>query len=515
MTYAGQDKILGDARLLARILDAIPTPVFIKDSDLKLAFLNTAACAAMGFRREDMIGKSDADFFDAGQVQRFVERDRHVLATGDIDEVEEVSADGSSAYLTRMSRVLGDSGEAYILGVNTDLTEIRKREKALEVKEARYRALAETTPVGIWQVAENGSTIYVNPALLAMLGLDEAGFAGLDKQALMVLDKDVTLAGRLARAGRFETDLLVDGKVMARALVVTSGWILSDESGERSAMVTFVDITEINKLHAINDEVTRLNAELSESLKMLFEAQDEILQKSKLSQLGQLTATVAHELRNPLGAVRTSAFILQKRLQGKEPALLPVLQRINNGVVRCDEIITQLLDFSRSRALQLEKVVIDSWLEALVREEADKLPRTITIDCALNLGDWTADIDAARMNRVFINLISNAAEAMVGKGEARIDSKDEPPTITITTARSARGIEISVRDNGPGIPPEIMEKIFEPLFTTKSFGTGLGVPAVKNILEQHGGGLEVTTEVGKGACFTAWIPERIAQSEAA
>ena len=112
------------------------------------------------------------------------------------------------------------------------------------------------------------------------------------------------------------------------------------------------------------------------------------------------------------------------------------------------------------------------------------------------------------------NLMSNAAEAMVGKGDwAPIAGTG--PRITIETRMSGRGIELAVADNGPGIPDDILAKIFEPLFTTKNFGTGLGLPAVQKILEQHGGGLDVQSQSGRGAVFTAWWPQEADKKEAA
>jgi PAS domain S-box-containing protein len=515
MNSNDQDKILSDPTLLVRILNAIPTPVFIKDRDLRIAFVNDSACQAMGLKKDEIIGKSDADFFSAEQAASFTDRDRHVLETGEIDETEEVSGDGESAYLTRMSRVTGEDGEAFILGVNTDLREIHKRERALAANEARYRALAETAPVGIWQVTEKGRTLYVNPGLLALLRLDEAAFNAMDKRLFFAFDKDTTLSERLGAPGRFESDLVVEGQVRARALVVTSGWIIGDENAERSAMVTFVDITEFSHLQSINDEVTRLNLELSSSLRQLQQAQEESLQRAKLSQLGQLTATVAHELRNPLGAVRTSAYMLERRLKDADAALLTSLRRINNGVIRCDQIITQLLDFARSKNLQLAPVKLDDWLTSLVKEEAGMLPASVCVRLALGLDGENVMIDADRLSRVVINLLSNAAEAMMGKGDSRIDGKEEAPIIEVTTRRSERGIEIAVTDNGPGIPPDVLPRILDPLFTTKNFGTGLGLSAVRNILDQHRGGLEVATENGKGSCFTAWLPAEACASQAA
>ncbi len=119
------------------------------------------------------------------------------------------------------------------------------------------------------------------------------------------------------------------------------------------------------------------------------------------------------------------------------------------------------------------------------------------------------------MSRVVINLLSNASEALVGKGDDPAKFAVKTPEITVSTRLTARGIELSVADNGPGISAENRARIFEPLFTTKNFGTGLGLPAVEKIMEQHGGGIELASEIGRGAVFTVWWPEAQAQPEAA
>jgi signal transduction histidine kinase len=269
------------------------------------------------------------------------------------------------------------------------------------------------------------------------------------------------------------------------------------------------------RLQAINEDVTELNRELADNMRKLRDTQDEMVKRGRLAQLGQLTATVAHELRNPLGAVRTSAYVLARRIKDKGLGVEPQIERINNGVVRCDKIITELLDFSRSSAPILQSRRIDDWLAEAVETQAAKMPASVEFECVLGLGDLEARFDPDRLERVVINLIQNACEAMVGKPDAPIVPQGYQPRITVMSKRSARGIDISVADNGPGIPGDILPHIREPLYSTKSFGTGLGLPAVERILEQHGGGFEVETSPGSGACFTFWFPLEPVTSAAA
>ena len=259
-------------------------------------------------------------------------------------------------------------------------------------------------------------------------------------------------------------------------------------------------------LQLVNDDITRLNIDLAENMRQLREAHDEIIKKGKLAQMGQLVATVAHELRNPLSAVRTSAYLLRRKLTGNSADVETQLLRIDNSVARCDAVITQFLDYAKSHQLEYKEFPFDNWVVKLVEEEAQKLPEVVEVECNLGLDGISASFDPNRLSRVLINLISNASEAMVGKGDDPQKFKTQAPKICVITRKSERGIEIDVADNGPGISEEQIPKILEPLFTTKSFGTGLGLPAAIQVLEQHRGGLQVKGGLGNGATFTAWIP---------
>jgi signal transduction histidine kinase len=260
------------------------------------------------------------------------------------------------------------------------------------------------------------------------------------------------------------------------------------------------------KLIVINSDMAKLNRDLESNMKQLTAAQAEIVRKTKFANLGQLTATVAHELRNPLGAVRTSAFLLERKLKDKGLGVEAQLLRINNGITRCDETITQLLDFSRSKQISCLPVDLDGWLIEVVEEEARRLPPTVNITCSLGLGTMQVPIDRARLQRAIVNTVANASEAMVGKGDLSSGSMTNNPTITIETRLAGKFVEIEVADNGPGISPENLAKVREPMFTTKNFGTGLGIPAIEQILEQHSGTLDIQSELGKGAKFIMRLP---------
>ena len=269
------------------------------------------------------------------------------------------------------------------------------------------------------------------------------------------------------------------------------------------------------KLANINSEMAKVNSDLAQNMQMLREAQDALVKKGRMEQMGQLTATIAHELRNPLGAVRTSTFLIERKIKGKELGIEPQILRINNGVSRCDDIITQLLDFSRSKKLSCRSENLDLWLEKIVSEEAGQLPAAVSIECQLGLEGLDVPFDPSRLQRAIINLLSNASEALVGKGDDPSKFTTANPCIVISTRAEKDYALISVLDNGPGISADNLEKVREPLFTTKSFGTGLGIPAVEQIISQHGGSLEIQSDIGKGALFILKLPLNAKIEEAA
>ncbi len=304
-----------------------------------------------------------------------------------------------------------------------------------------------------------------------------------------------------AQLGKYESAIAICLLVMVLLVVLYGrrvGNMIRAVDGEMQ--------THARELRAAHVEVTNLNSELANSITKLREVQEEGIRKGKLAQLGQLTATVAHEIRNPLGAIRTATYLVERKIKGKELGIESQLVRITNGIRRCDLIITELLDFARSGTLQLKTVKVDEWLGDVLKEEAKAIPKSVQVISNPGLESMSATFDCDRMRRVIINLLTNASEAMVNKGTETAVIAGPQPTITISTAMAAGCIRISVEDNGPGISSENMERILEPLFTTKSFGVGLGLPAVQKILEQHGGSLEISSTLGNGASVTAIFP---------
>jgi signal transduction histidine kinase len=234
----------------------------------------------------------------------------------------------------------------------------------------------------------------------------------------------------------------------------------------------------------------------------------ELLKKERLSVLGQLTATVAHELRNPLSAIRNTLFSVKELANGAGLKLDRPISRMERSIERCNRIIGDLLEYARHRELRRASIDLETWLHEVLADQL--VPAGITLSEDFHASAQPIVIDAERVRRVVINLVENAAQAL---GELPADGGER--RITVETSADHDGVAIRVADTGPGIPPDNLARIFEPLFSTKSFGTGLGLATVKQIVGQHGGTIGVDSTVGQGTCFTIRLPREAEMKAAA
>ena len=259
------------------------------------------------------------------------------------------------------------------------------------------------------------------------------------------------------------------------------------------------------------DITARKRAELNlqKTHEELKAATERLARQERLSMLGQVAGTVSHELRNPLSAIRNSMALLRQLTVGKVTGVERSLDRIDRNIERCARIINDILDFTRVRELQRGPVSLDAWLADTLGEIA--VSPQVTVRREFLFGGEIA-LDRDRFRQIVVNLVENAAQALVDIGWTVPD--DRQRTITVRTEDAGPYVRLSFCDNGPGIPADRLTKIFEPLFTTKSFGVGLGLPTVRQIVEQHGGTIDVESAVDQGTVFTIWLPRQAAPTAA-
>ena len=253
-------------------------------------------------------------------------------------------------------------------------------------------------------------------------------------------------------------------------------------------------VRDISDLKAVEKRLAEMNDELEQRVRQrtaeLRAAQDELVRKEKLAMLGQVSGGIAHEIRNPLNAVKTSTFYLLNARQLAPEKMKEHLERIDRQVTLIDNVITALSDVAK---LPEPKVAACDLL-ALLQEVRASVSLPPGIEVVLVEPDQPAMvlIDDRQIPIVFRNLLRNARDAMPEGG-----------TITMTVKGDASIVEVEVRDTGVGISPEDMDRVLEPLYSTKARGMGLGLAISSTILEKNGGSLSVESQLGEGSTFTA------------
>lgn len=217
--------------------------------------------------------------------------------------------------------------------------------------------------------------------------------------------------------------------------------------------------------------------------------------RERLATIGQLAASIGHELRNPLGIIESSLFLIRQRLGRagfEEPGVTKHLDKVENQVRICGKTITDLLELARSRPPRRRPVDVDALVGGA--HEVAAVGSEVEIVSQIPEG-LQVKVDPDQLRQVLSNLLTNASQAMRDQGR-----------IWVSAERQAGGVALRVRDEGPGIPAEIADRVFEALFTTRPKGTGLGLALCRRIVEAHQG--EITLEpVERGACFRVFIPE--------
>jgi signal transduction histidine kinase len=245
---------------------------------------------------------------------------------------------------------------------------------------------------------------------------------------------------------------------------------------------------------ALKEYSERLEQMVEERTQELREAQERLIRQEKLAVLGQLAGGVAHELRNPLGAIKNATYFLNMVLEEAEPEVKETLEILDREVVTSARIISSLLDFARPKAPIRRKVDVNNVVQDALSHTA--VPESVEVVSELDETLPTILADPDQLAQVFGSIILNDIQAMPQGGQMVIRSE----------VLSQDLVAVSIRDAGVGISEENLKKIFEPLFTTKAKGIGLGLALAKTIVEGHGGSIEVESEVGKGSTFTVRLP---------
>jgi signal transduction histidine kinase len=263
------------------------------------------------------------------------------------------------------------------------------------------------------------------------------------------------------------------------------------------------------------DEIGDLAASFNKMTQSLRDAQEELVRKEKLSILGQLSGSVGHELRNPLGIISNAIYFLKTVMPDAEEVVKEYLDIVKNEVNNCERIISDLLDFARTKTPQTSSITARELIHLSIGKCV--IPENVSLTVDTPEGLPLVTVDPLQIVQVFQNIITNAVQAMPEGGSLRVSARlsaecgvrnaelkeaDHSELRTLNSALHGNFIEVSVTDTGEGITPENMKKLFQPLFTTKAKGIGLGLVVLKKLTEVNGGTVRVESEAGKGTTFT-------------
>jgi signal transduction histidine kinase len=266
---------------------------------------------------------------------------------------------------------------------------------------------------------------------------------------------------------------------------------LNQRERELAAIISaYSEVTQqLRQSHErLNDEVRKLRQEVENKNR-------ELARRERLAALGEMATGVAHEIRNPLGSIQLFASLLERDLQAL-PQAQRLVRKISCGVDSLDRIVGDILDFAGHREPRPDRVALAALIAGAVDAAQGRVQqRQATVEVDAVIGDAEVWADRAQLERVVLNVVLNALDASPEKGR-----------VYIGVRRGGDWVAIDVLDQGPGVPDAVMERIFNPFFTTKEHGTGLGLAIVHRIMESHGGAVRVQNRPEGGACFTLQLP---------
>jgi nitrogen-specific signal transduction histidine kinase len=262
------------------------------------------------------------------------------------------------------------------------------------------------------------------------------------------------------------------------------------------------------------ERLETLSKQLEETNRELRRAEAEARRAERLAALGQLSAGLAHEIRNPLGVIKGSAEMLSQKVAGSQPLVAELAGYISSEVNRLNALVVRFLDFARPSKLETRPERISEIVDHALESAAASFPNAkVKIERQYAPGLPEIQADRQLCEQVFVNLITNALQAMEGQPGSLKGTPDGTSngilrlSIVPEVSNGGPGICVTVEDSGPGVPPELREQSFNPFFTSKKDGVGLGLSIVAKIVDDHRGTIRLDSNTTKGARFRVFFPQ--------
>ena len=322
-------------------------------------------------------------------------------------------------------------------------------------------------------------------ALLAMVGLSVVAFI---LSLLLLVSTNFIM--RPIRQLIITAERIGEGKLDERVSV---------ESGDEVARLAVTFNRMADSLQERERRLEERSKQLEQALSELQESQEALIRSERLATIGQMAAQIAHEVRNPLNALGLNAELLADELAASDDTESgSLLKGIRNEVQRLTRITEDYLSLGRLPPLELEEQSLVLLIEELMRfQSAEMVDVGVTVGCELPADLPLVQVDVGQLRQALLNIVRNAAQALVEGGGGRLE---------IGAKKEGDGVLLLIKDDGPGMEAELVSRVFDPFFSTKEKGSGLGLPLTQQVIEEHGGRIRCTSRVGEGTTFTIWLP---------
>lgn len=469
------------------LVEQIADGIFVADPQGRYLDVNSAGARMLGYTAAEICRMSIADVVVAEDVTRIPQEIARLSGgTAVLSEWQFLRKDGSAFWGEVVGRRLSDGR---LQGVVREITERKQAEIALHESEERLRLALEVAQMGTFEIDLSSREVGVPPSTLRIYGYEpEPRRWVVEDFCNRVHPEDAaTLEAAIEQSARTGNEHTVEYRIVHPNGRVR--WVVS-----RAAVIPGLNNGRPKRLlGAVVDITTRkeMETQLADSLLQLREAQQELMRQERLATLGKLAGSVAHEIRSPLTVIQNNIYFLEQQFPLESPDVCEALAEVRRAIDNSNHIITEMLDYVREppaneSAFALNEAIADA-LHFVSLPEQIRL-RT-TGQCLARRRMVRANQD--QVTRILVNLIQNAVQAMPNGGELELSTGSEVPGRTC----------VVVRDTGCGIPAQILGKIFEPLFSTRTTGIGLGLAIAKRYAELNRGTLSVESEPGCGATF--------------
>jgi len=463
---------------------------------------NEASCRELGYERDELLALTLFDVDTSASKASFAPLAERPAADGHtVFETTRRRRNGSTYPVEMIVRRFSEEPACLVIAVRnlTERTKRQQAEDALRASEERLRTILEAEPECVKLFAEDCSLIDMNRAGLAMIEADSLE-AVVGKDILDVVVPEhrhafSQLTKRIFAGGSGSLEFEIEGLKGARLWLETHAAPLRDREGR---IIAALGITR-NITERVAADATRQQLE------------EQLRQAQKMETVGQLSGGIAHDFNNLLTVIEGHVALLEAD-PTLPSALLEPVREIAMSSQRASRLTRQLLTVSRRQPMELRELDVNRVVEQISRMLIRMVGSNIEVTVTTAESDLVVRADAGMIDQVLLNLAMNARDAMPGGGRLTIQTSAEVVDLRSAPDDVEPGpfVRIEVADTGTGMPSSVVPRVFEPFFTTKDVGkgTGLGLATAYAILRQHGGWIDVRSEVGEGSTFTIHLPRR-------